>query len=260
MSDQRGDRDAEETGLRAAYDRAASFIGPTWVERFQVAMEVERLRLAHRPPDVRVVLLAESHVWTSPEEAASRVRQPDGVETGFARFVYCLGYGETTLVQPPVAKNSGTPQYWRLFHDTVRGPDVVLDTIRRSERDSIARATAKLALLREMNIAGVWLVDACVTALYRPGGVRLAAGPTYRDVLAANWEAYVGPLVTASDPTAVLIVGLAVDRAIRSSVRQAVPNAEVVVVEQPSAHLDAAAHLRNRRIVFDLCARHRHRL
>jgi hypothetical protein len=81
-------------GLRAAYDRAASLIGPDRAESFEVALEVERLRLAQRPRDVRVVLLAESHVWTSPEETASRVRQPDGVVTGFARFVYCLGCGE----------------------------------------------------------------------------------------------------------------------------------------------------------------------
>jgi hypothetical protein len=257
MSDQRGDRDAEETGLRAAYDRAASIIGPTWAERFEVALEVERLRSAHRPRVVRVLLLAESHVWTSPEETASRVSQPDGVETGFARFVYCLGYGEPCLVRPPVTKNGGTPQFWRLFHDAIRGPDVAYDAISRKERNPIARATAKLDLLREMNIAGVWLVDASVTALYRPGGARLANGRIYRDVLVANWEAYVGPLVTASHPTAVLIVGKAVDRAIGSLVKQAVPNAEVVVVKQPGAHLDAAEHLMNRRAVFDLCARHR---
>ena len=84
-------------GLRAAYDRAASVIGPNWAESFEVALEVERLRLGQRPRDVRVVLLAESHVWTSQTETSSRVRQPDGVETGFARFVYCLGYGEPSL-------------------------------------------------------------------------------------------------------------------------------------------------------------------
>ena len=71
---------------------------------------------------------------------------------------------------PPVPPNPGTPQYWKLFHDAVRGPDVILGSISKMEqRNPIARATAKLALLREMNSAGVWLIDACVTALYRPG-------------------------------------------------------------------------------------------
>jgi hypothetical protein len=134
---------------------------------------------------------------------------------------------------------------------------IALGAITRREQNPIARATAKLALLREMNIAGVWLIDACVTALYRPGPVRLAAGLTYREALSAYWEAHVGPLVTASSPSAVLIVGRAVERAIGNVVRQAVRNAEVVVIDQPNAHLDAAAHHNNRRIVFELCARHR---
>ena len=77
--------------------------------------------------------------------------------------------------------------------------------------------------------------------------VRLAAGEAYREVLSACWEAHVGPLVTASSPSAVLIVGKAVEWAIGSLVRQAVPDAEVVVIEQPNAHLDAVAHQRNRR-------------
>ena len=136
----------------------------------------------------------------------------------------------------------------------------MLGSISKTEqRNPIARATAKLALLMEMNSAGVWLIDACVTALYRPGSppVRLAAGQAYREVLSACWEAHVGPLVTASSPSAVLIVGKAVEWAIGSLVRQAVPDAEVVVIEQPNAHLDAVAHQRNRRTVFELCGRHR---
>jgi hypothetical protein len=72
--------------------------------------------LVWRPERVQVVVLAE---WTSREETRSRVTQPDGTETGFARFVYCLGYGEPQLVAPEVKPNNGTPQYWKLFQDTV---------------------------------------------------------------------------------------------------------------------------------------------
>jgi hypothetical protein len=72
-----------------------------------------------RPDRVRIVLLAESHVWTSREETLSRVVQPDGVETGFARFVYCLGGGEPQIVTPSVQPNAGAAQYWKLLHDSV---------------------------------------------------------------------------------------------------------------------------------------------
>jgi hypothetical protein len=244
--------------LRAAYDGAASLIGPDRAESFEVAAEVERLRWMRRPPQVRVVLLAESHVWTSPAEISSRVRQPDGVETGFARFVYCLGYGEPSLVLPSVSPNGGTPQYWKLFHDAIRGPGVALDAISKAkQREPIASATAKLALLREMNEAGIWLIDACVTALYRPGPERLVAGPAYRKVLSACWEAHVGPLIKGSSPSAVLIVGKGVDWAVGSLVRQDVPNTEVVVIEQPNARLDSEAGQNNRHTMFQLCGRHR---
>ena len=87
--------------IRDAYDRAAAIVGSE-AESIEIAEEVERLRLAWRPSRVRIVMLAESHVYTSKDEALSRVRQPDGIETGFVRFVYCLGYGEPSLVTPPV--------------------------------------------------------------------------------------------------------------------------------------------------------------
>jgi hypothetical protein len=109
--------------IRDAYDRAAKIIAARGrsPEDFTVAQEVECLRSAWRPSHVRVVMLAESHVWTSEAETKSRVLQPDGIETGFARFVYCLGYGERSLVVPSVSPNHGTWQYWRLFHDAAHG-------------------------------------------------------------------------------------------------------------------------------------------
>jgi len=122
-------REVVEMGLREAYDRAASIIGPERTESFEAALEVERLRLAWKPQDVRVVILAESHVWISRTETLARVTQPDGVETGFACFVYRLGNGEPSLVLPKVSPNRGTPQFWRLFHDAVHGPAVSLGSI-----------------------------------------------------------------------------------------------------------------------------------
>jgi hypothetical protein len=134
-------------------------------------------------------MLAESHVWTSEAETKSRVLQPDGIETGFARFVYCLGYGERSLVVPSVSPNHGTWQYWRLFHDAARGPDAPLTEIR--QRNPGTRALAKLQLLRELKLAGVWLVDASVIALYP----RVVGGNDYISVLQACWETHVADVI-----------------------------------------------------------------
>src|SRR5208282_6217319 len=65
--------------IRDAYERAAKIIAARGQspESLTVAEEVERLRLAWRPSCVRVVMLAESHVWTFERDTTSRVQQPD---------------------------------------------------------------------------------------------------------------------------------------------------------------------------------------
>jgi hypothetical protein len=105
--------------LERTHTKIADILGPDRSECFEAAAVVEKLRHMWRPDRVRIVLLAESHVWTSREETLSRVVQPDGVETGFARFVYCLGGGEPQIVTPSVQPNAGAAQYWKLHHDSV---------------------------------------------------------------------------------------------------------------------------------------------
>jgi hypothetical protein len=139
--------------LERAYARARDVIRPAAerldvaeAECLDVAEEVERLRLAWRPKQVRVLLLAESHVWTSREQTRSRVTQSDCVETGFARFVYCIGNGEPQLVKPQVTPNKGTYQYWRLFNDTVCEPTPTSDMrlLKKGENNSEQRVRNKL--------------------------------------------------------------------------------------------------------------------
>jgi hypothetical protein len=244
--------------IRDAYDQVAKIIAARGQspEDFTVADEVERLRLAWKPSPVRVVMLAESHVWTSALDAKSRVHQPNGNNgnketTGFARFVYCLGYGEPSLVEPYVPRNHGTPQYWRLFHDAVHGPDAPLTEIR--QRDRTKRALAKLELLKELKLAGIWLVDASVIALYP----RVVSGNDYKSLLQACWEAHIANVVAGCSPSAVLIVGKEVNKALGDLVAQAVPQAEICVVKQPNARMTHDEIYEDRLKVFHLCRRHR---
>jgi hypothetical protein len=244
--------------IRDAYERAAKIIAAKGQspESLTVAAEVERLRLAWRPSCVRVVMLAESHVWTFERDTTSRVQQPDGTETGFARFVYCLGYGEPSLVAPDVSPNSGTGQYWRLFHYAVRGPEVSSEEI--SGKAKPERILAKLRLLNELKLAGIWLVDASVTALYKPGGERLLSSRNdYKEVLRACWEAHVANVIAGCSPSAVLIVGKGVNKALGELVAKAVPQAKICVVMQPNAHMTPEVRSNERRAVFDFCSRHR---
>lgn len=85
----------------------------------------EEHRAYWRPERVRVVLLAVSHAYTSVPELERRIilagMPGNDLPRGFVRLVYCLGYGENELLDRPIIepKNSGTPQYWKLFFSCV---------------------------------------------------------------------------------------------------------------------------------------------
>jgi hypothetical protein len=245
-------------GLELAYGRARNILGRERAECLDVAVEVERLRLACCPEHVRVVVLAESHVWTSSDELRSRVLQPNGIETGFARFVYCLGYGEPQLVEPAVEPNLGTPQFWRLFHDTVHGPAIPdARVMKAGEADSQKRVQNKLDLLEKMRSTGIWLLDASVSALYRKGALA-ASRDDFLAVLRACWESHVGEVVCRCAPSAVLIVGKGVEAAVGDLVRRDLGHGvEVAVINQPNARMSAEAIANDRRDRFALCCRHR---
>lgn len=246
------------TRLELAYSRARDVIGPERAECLEAAVEVERLRLAWRPKKVRVVVLAESHVWTSREEIRSRVKQSDGVETGFARFVYCLGYGESQLVMPTVMPNKGTPQYWKLFNDTIREPTSTSHAglLKGGESNSQQRVLNKLDLLDKMHAAGVWLVDVSVTALYHLG--TNLAGSGYNKVLKASWDFYIRDVILSCAPSAILIVGKGVQTAVGNDVLRCFGgNVQVATINQPNARMSQEMISRDRYTCFDLCSRYR---
>ena len=87
---------------------------------------------------------------------------PKAFPRGFVRLVYSLGYGENSLLDSPVIspRNSGTPQYWKIFQSCVAtlGTSVDYSTVQISRnRDPAARLSAKLAVLAQLKEQGIWL-------------------------------------------------------------------------------------------------------
>ena len=79
-----------------------------------------------RPDEVRAIVLAESHVFTAPEEQAAkrlsdaafeRLRRDHGYDgpRGYVRLVNCLGYGEQALCADGRAADRGSTQFWQLL-------------------------------------------------------------------------------------------------------------------------------------------------
>ena len=239
--------------VRDAYERAAKFIHAAGQlpESLQIAEEVERIRGVWRPKQVRVILLAESHVWTSDEEFKCRVKTEDGNESHFVRFVYCLGYGEAHLVNPPGPGKRGTPQYWQLFRDALYDPNK--HTAKSLRKD---RVNSKLRLLDELKYAGVWLVDASVTALYRSSR-GLVVGRDYDRLLEACWDAHIRKVIADCDPLAVLVVGKGVNRTVGPLLKKSFPMVKTDNVRQPNSRRSVEQIFEDRNNTFDFCSRYR---
>ena len=142
-----------------------------------VALAVEKHRWAWRPDSVKVILLAESHIYTSTGDFALQVlkdKLPPAAQhtpTDFVRIIYCLGYGEPELLSGKTEqRNAGTRQFWDLFGKlaaTDKQP-------RKSMGASLqGRSQWKLDTLSKLQQKGVWVLDASLHAMYAPGGKRV---------------------------------------------------------------------------------------
>ena len=158
---------------------------------------------------------------------------------------------------PAVAPNKGTPQFWKLFHDTVHGPNTPhAHLMVGGEGNPRKRTQNKLELLEKMRSSGVWLVDASVTALYHRGSLASRRND-YRAVLQACWDAHIGEAVCGCNPSAVVIVGQGVGSAIGDRVRAVLGGSvEVITINQPNARMSKEAITRDRHTCSDLCRRH----
>lgn len=201
----------------------AAWNGDQQIEPFESVFRATEHRNFWCPDDVSVLLLAESHVFTSQQELEREVvlqelHQFEGCPTGFVRLIYCLGYGENELLDEPIVnpRNSGTTQFWKIFQSCTNLVNSLedFDPIKVSAtRNSANRRQNKVELLDQMRNQGVWLIDASIMALYAPGARR---PPTRlcRELLQISWLNYVAEELQDVDPTRIVCIGRGVYRAL----------------------------------------------
>ena len=187
------------------------------LESLRAAECVERHRMDWRPEVVHTVLLAESHVYT-PEHELQIMRGPHhlfprSLNQTFARFVYCLGYGESEFAGQSLPATVGTPQFWKLFASCAHTPSPLAFApfLKGTNPSFFKRIDAKLMLLERLRSLGVWLVDASAIALYSTGGARLYQ-QDYESVLKCCWNNYTGHLVRQAAPHSIVVIGRGVAR------------------------------------------------
>lgn len=206
------------------------------------ALAAEACRLAWRPARVRVLLLAESHMATTAADLGWTVRLPTGVDwpgpTGYVRHLYCAGYGEPELLRGGTGATplGGTPHYWQLMAIAAA---VSWADVRRTGTATGARMVAKAALLARLREAGVWLTDASLLALARPGGERCGAAQI-RLALRESWRRYHADRLPALSPALVLVIGTAVAAALAEVLDRAFPGRWRAVPQPNGARSPAA--------------------
>ncbi|MEJ7577654.1 MAG: hypothetical protein WKF74_11690 [Pyrinomonadaceae bacterium] len=232
--------------LEECHSRLVRLIGSS-AEPIEVLQCAEEHRAYWRPERVRVVLLAESHVYTETSELDRRVVLPSfmgiDVPRGFVRLVYCLGYGENSLLDLPIfiPANSGTPQFWKIFYSCVNRVHANEDfaPIQVSRTPFPERIWNKLALLQHLKEAGVWLVDASLAALYIPKCPK-PSPMLVEAALRMSWDAYVGQIVRNASPSCIVCIGKGVARSLGNRLFElGVP---VTIVPQPNARLASTEH------------------
>lgn len=239
--------------LDVAYSRIKGILGePT--EPFESVQLVETYRRYFRPARVRVLLLAESHVFTSDTEreiAIPHVAGLPGYPARYARFVYCLGYGERALTNDPRhPRRDGTPQYWEIFWSCCNPVAARSDFSPILGRTPYAeRLQNKIRLLASMKEAGIWLVDTSIVALYRDG----AKSRDLLRVIEESWRSYTRDVVLDAKPERIICIGRSVARIVEPDLRRYFPG-RYDVIAQPNARLSGAEHMANFRRYGALCA------
>jgi hypothetical protein len=247
--------------LLSCYREISNILGDR-SEPWQSVKLIEQYRRYWRPKKVNVVLLAESHVFTSDGDRACRLKSLDELPDcpdSYARFVYCLAYGEQTLTSEGnhPSRAHGTPQFWKILYSCINEVDSkesFSPILKSGTRAPSKRIRNKIDLLLELRIRGIWLVDASIIALYNKG-VK-PDNEVFDQVIKTSWLGYTRQLIQDANPRHVIIVGKGVAKNVGESVSSIVGKDGYTVIPQPQARQSAEQNLNNFRMCHDVCSYH----
>jgi hypothetical protein len=239
--------------LNDAYLKTKGILGKE-IEALESVHLVEKYRRYFKPDNVKVLLLAESHVFTSDNERKITVPPlpalPD-YPTQYARFVYCLGYGERNLTASPLhPARDGTPQFWKILFSCCNRASASSDFFDPilSRTPYHQRLQNKIALLKKLKEKGIWLVDTSIVALYNNG---TKSSEMFR-AIQESWQSYTRDVVLAAQPEHVICIGKGVAHVVEPDLNRHFPG-KYTVISQPNAHLSASEHLANFKTYSSIC-------
>lgn len=221
------------------------------IDPFEVVKEVENYRKFWKPDEIKVLLLAESHVHTVKQEYDIECKKckelekviPPSYPSHFVRFVYCLGYGENELLKGEITQNQGgTWQFWEIFSACMAANEYDFGfekVLKKGTCDCLERLKNKVALLNQMKERGIWLMDASILGLAKSGlGLKIA-----KQIIELSWENYVKEIITKSNPRSIIIIGQNVKACLTDHIKNL--NIEFKTIDAPQAWVDRQTRLEN---------------
>lgn len=230
--------------LNETYGAIRDILGDE-IEPFESVELVETYRRYLKPNKVKIVLLAESHVFTEDLDrqiTIPKIEELPGYPEQYAKFVYCLGYGERKFTKSALhPKRDGTPQFWKIFYSCNNhiSPSQDFSPI-LGKTPPQQRLKNKINLLKELKSKGIWLVDTSIVALYK-NGKKL---PHMFQALEKSWQLYTLNIVRSASPEHIICIGKGVAGVVEDDLKKYFPN-KYSVVAQPNAFLSSEEHMAN---------------
>jgi len=256
------DRKAEES-IRKAYELIKkNVLQNIQVDSLEVVKQVEEYRQFWKPYKTNVILLAESHVFTEKQDYEIRCDSSilheiiQNYPLRFVRFVYCLCYGENELltIRRTDRKNTGTPQYWKIFSSCVaeNENDLGFPAILKTKTPSlIQRLRNKVKVLQKMREKGIWLLDASIVGLYGSGNKNQVV---IERILEICWRNHIVNTILETNPKHIIIIGKGVGDILGSNLlKLSIP---FTVVPQPQARGTSQWQLENYKTYQRICAKY----
>lgn len=250
--------------LEKAYESIVKQFPHAQMESFEVVRQVEEYRQFWKPNEVKVVLLAESHVYTERKDYQTKLKKsimdnitPD-YPTNFVRFVYCLGYGENEILERAIEDNSGTPQYWKIFSSCVAASAedehaLGFHKVLKTQTPSLMqRIKNKVDVLKKMRDKGIWLLDASIVGLYRSG---IDDNAIRRKMIEISWENHLAKMIEESNPKSIIVIGKGVKDILRFGLwKLGLPHEQITTIPQPQARIDSEAQFENYKHIQRVCS------
>jgi hypothetical protein len=110
----------------------------------------------------------------------------------------------------------------------------------------------EVKIVRKMRDHGIWLLDTSIVGLYRSGIKKYP--DTLSSVINISWRDYVKKIVQESNPNHVIVIGKAVESAVRYSLNRL--NIDHTTIEAPQARLSSEKQQANYEKYREICEKY----